>query len=159
MDLLDRMLDHDTWATERIFEHAASLTDEQLDQPFALGHGSLRATLSHHTAAIAFWTAQMTSQPIPSSDPDPTASVASIADQFATISATFATSARSLRDQNRLEDTFRDHNDNPISYSATILHVLHHSAGHRSEEQHMLHRLDAAEVWDYDPQEWEWSIR
>lgn len=159
MDLLDRMLDHDFWATNRLIDHARTLPDADLDRPFDLGHGSLRATFSHQAGAIVFWTAQMTGQPIPSSDPDPASSMSEIVNRFNAEHATFAATARLHRDQNRLEETFTDHNGNPITYAATILHVLHHTALHRAEEQHMLHRLGVPDVWDYDPQEWEWSTR
>jgi uncharacterized damage-inducible protein DinB len=153
------MLGHDSWATGQILKHASMLSDELLDTVFDVGHGTLRDTLSHHTEAIAFWTAQMTGQEIPESGPQAGASVSGITERFEDHHAAFTVRTRELRDEGRLEETFNDHNGHPISYAATILHVLHHSAQHRAEEAHMLHRLGVSEVWDYDPQEWEWSLR
>ena len=47
MDYLDRMLDHEHWAMAKVFDASAGLSDEQLDQPFDLGLGSIRATFDH----------------------------------------------------------------------------------------------------------------
>ena len=47
MDFLDRMLDHEEWAMAKLFDASAGLSDEQLDQPFDLGHGTVRATFEH----------------------------------------------------------------------------------------------------------------
>jgi hypothetical protein len=47
MDLLDRLLEHDHWATTHLLELCRGLTDAQLDQPFD-----------------DFWTGLMTGQPV-----------------------------------------------------------------------------------------------
>jgi len=47
MDLLDRLLGHDQWATDQLLELSRNLTDEQLDQSFDIGHRTLRATFEH----------------------------------------------------------------------------------------------------------------
>jgi hypothetical protein len=44
MDLLDRMLGHDQWTTARVLGLSRDLTNAQLDQPFDVGHGTLRET-------------------------------------------------------------------------------------------------------------------
>jgi len=38
MDLLDRLLGHDSWATERLLKLAEALGDAQLDREFEIGH-------------------------------------------------------------------------------------------------------------------------
>src|SRR5262245_16049382 len=43
------------WAGEKIYASAANLTDAQLDQPFEMGPGSLRKTLTHLRAAGGVW--------------------------------------------------------------------------------------------------------
>ncbi len=59
MDLLDRLLDHDCWATTALLDLSRGLTDAQLDRSFDVGHGTLRATLEHMIFYIEFWTASM----------------------------------------------------------------------------------------------------
>src|SRR5436190_14328903 len=64
MDLLERLLDHDRWMTLRFLELSRGLTDAQLDQPFDLGHQTLRATFAHIIGAIDFWVGLFTGQPV-----------------------------------------------------------------------------------------------
>ena len=54
MDLLDRMVGHDRWATSQLLERCSRLTDAQLDQAFDVGHRSLRETLDHMIYVIDF---------------------------------------------------------------------------------------------------------
>ena len=47
MDLLERLLGHDHWTTRQFLELARSLSDQQLDRDFKLGHGTVRKTFEH----------------------------------------------------------------------------------------------------------------
>ena len=51
MDLLDRLLEHDRWATDQLLELCRGLTDAQLDQPFDIGHRTVRALQERIRAA------------------------------------------------------------------------------------------------------------
>ena len=64
MDLLDRLLEHDQWATTRLLDLSRGLTEAQLDQEFEIGHRTLRETFEHIIVNIGFWTALMTDQPV-----------------------------------------------------------------------------------------------
>jgi len=107
MDLLDRLLGHDQWATDQLLDLSRSLTDAQLDQPFDVGHRTLRATFEHIIINIAFWTALMTERPVDTQQYD--RSLAGLVERHERYYATFATLARQLRDEQRLDDTFIDH--------------------------------------------------
>ena len=157
MDLLDRMLGHDHWATSRFLELCGTLPDEQLDTEFDLGHRTLRETLDHMIYVIDFWTGWMTGRPV---EHDRTTltydrSIAALVKRHEHFQAVFAEFARRVHDEQHLDDTFLDHNAVRQSRGATIIQVLHHNAQHRSELRHMLERLGLADLWDYDPQEWE----
>jgi uncharacterized damage-inducible protein DinB len=157
MDLLDRMLGHDHWATAQLLELSRGLTDAQLDQEFDVGHRTLRETFDHMIYVIDFWTGWMTGRPV---DHDRTTqqydrSIAALAERHERYQATFVMFARQADDEQRLDETFIDHYDNRQSLGATIIQVLHHNAQHRGEARHVLERLGATELWDYDPQEWE----
>ena len=56
LDLLDRLVGHDSWTTHRFLEIATSLSDEQLDRGFGIGHGTLRLTFEHLIWNIECWT-------------------------------------------------------------------------------------------------------
>src|SRR5215211_268191 len=139
MDLVDRLLDHDHWATAQLLDRSRNLTHAQLDQEFDIGHRTLRATFAHMIINIAFWTGLMTEQPVDDERDDHT--LASLIDRHERFYATFATLARQFRDEQRLEKTFIDHYDARKSFGGTILHVILHNAEHRTEALHILERL------------------
>jgi uncharacterized damage-inducible protein DinB len=154
MDLLDRLLGHDEWATAKLLDLSRGLTDAQLDQPFDSGHRTLRATFGHIIFNIGFWTALMTGKPIEAERDD--RSVEELSEYHDRTYATFAALARQLRDEQRLDDTFVDHYSVSKSFGGTVLHVALHNAEHRTEALHILARLgvpDLPEVdhglWDY----------
>src|SRR5215216_5551087 len=154
MDLLDRLLGHDQWATDQLLDLSRSLTDAQLDQPFDVGHQTLRATFEHIIINIAFWTALMTERSVDTQEND--RSLAGLIERHERYYATFANLSRQLRDEQRLDDTFIDHYAVRKSFGGTILHVVLHNAEHRSEVLHILERLrlpGPIEVdhglWDY----------
>lgn len=160
MDLLDLLLDHDRWATRCLLDACGGLTDAQLDQPFDIGHRTVRETFSHIIFNVPFWTAFLAGQPAEggySADAQPDdRSLAALADHHERSYAAFASVARRLREEGRLGDTFTDHYNVRKSFGGTILMVIEHNAEHRTEILHMLHRLGVPDppevdlgVWDY----------
>ncbi len=154
MDLLDRLLEHDHWATAQLLELSRNLTDAQLDQEFDIGHRTVRETFEHMIINVGFWTGLMTEQPGDAQCDD--RSLAALIDRHERAYATFATFARQMRDEQRLDDTFIDHYDARKSFGGTVLMVVEHNAGHRTEALHILARLGVPDlpevdlgVWDY----------
>jgi uncharacterized damage-inducible protein DinB len=155
MDLIDRMLEHDRWATNTLLEVCRGLTDDQLDQPLDIGHRTLRATFAHFVINIEFWTGLMIGRPVEYAPPND-ASIAELFDRHKRAYDAFADLSRRLRDEGRLEETYVDHYEVRKSMAGTILHVVLHNEGHRTEALHILARLgvpDLPEVdhglWDY----------
>ena len=153
MDLLDRMLGHDRWATETFLAMCRDVSDEQLDQEFDIGHRTLRATLDHMTWVVGFWHGLMIGEPI--DEPRDDLSVDWLVERHARNYDQFAALARQLVEEQRLDETFVDHYDYRQSCGATILQVCYHNAQHRGELRHMLVRLGVDIRQDFDPQEWE----
>ncbi|MGD8452339.1 MAG: DinB family protein [Phycisphaerae bacterium] len=52
---LRELFEHNDWARDKLMTLAADLTDAQLDRPFEMGEGSLRATLRHYYGAERIW--------------------------------------------------------------------------------------------------------
>lgn len=157
MDLLDRMLGHDHWATTQLLVLCQPLSDVQLDQEFDVGNRTLRTTLDHMIYVIDFWTGWMSGRPV---EHDRTTqqyacSVSGLAERHERFQPVFADLARAIRDEQRLDETFIDHYGVRQSLGATIIQLMHHNTQHRSEIRHMLERLGVTGLWDYDPQEWE----
>ena len=157
MDLLDRLLGHDDWATDCLLDLSRGLTDAQLDQPFDVGHRTLRATFEHMIVNVEFWTALMAERPVDARRDN--RSPAALIDRHERSYATFASFARRVRDEQRLDDTFVDDFGERMTFGGAIVHVVLHDAEHRSEALHILERLgvpDLPEVdhglWDYQTQ-------
>ena len=64
MDLLDRLLRDDLWATAHLLDLSRNLSDAQLDQPFDVGHQTVRATFEHMIFNVEAWTAMMAGRPV-----------------------------------------------------------------------------------------------
>ena len=156
MDLLDRLLDHDHWATAQLLDRSRNLTDAQLDQEFDIGHRTLRDTFVHVIHNIAFWTALMTEQPVDELRDD--RSVTALIDRHERSYATFASLARQFRDEQRLKDTYIDHYDARKSFGGTILHVVLHNAEHRTEALHILERLRVPNLPEVDHGLWDYEL-
>ena len=157
MDMMDRLLEHDRWATTRLLEASRGLTDAQLDQAFDIGHRSLRATFDHQIANVAGWTAMMVGRP-PEDDGATDGIDVFIRRHDATYDA-FAAFARRARDDGRLDETFTNRFfDSEHTVGGTILHVALHDEWHRSEVAHILQRL-GVDVPEVDQALWDCSVR
>jgi uncharacterized damage-inducible protein DinB len=162
MDLLDLLLDHDHWATARLLEASGGLTDAQLDQPFDIGHRTLRETFGHMIFNIPFWTAFLAGQPADggySADSQPDdRSLAALIDHHERSYAAFATVSRGLRDEQRLDETFADHYAVRKSFGGTILMIVEHNAEHRTEVLHILGRLGVPDLPEVDLGVWDYMV-
>lgn len=139
MDLLDRMLDRDEWATRSVLELSVDLSDEQLDQVFDVGLGTLRKTLRHIVRNIPFWTSLATGEPV--DDPPDLPSVAEVLERYDRAYPAYAAFAREVQTEGRLDETFIDHWNYPQSMGGTVIQVLMHNEEHRTEALHILKRL------------------
>jgi len=160
MDVLDRLLEHDRWATTELLALATTLTDTQLDQEVDAGHRTVRATLEHIVENIDGWLARMTGTPPP--DPGDDRSIATLAAWHTRAWAAFAAFARQIQAEQRLDDTFHDPFGGDMTYGGAILHVILHDEDHRVETLHILNRLDPpafTEAPEYDFGLWDYVRR
>jgi uncharacterized damage-inducible protein DinB len=158
MDPLDRLLEHDQWATTKLLNLSRDLTDEQLDQVFDIGHRTLRATFEHMIFdSVEVWTAEMAGRQ-PEAQPDDR-SIAALIDHYERAYATFAAIARQARDEQRLDDTFIDHFGQPMTYGGAIFMIILHGEEHRTEARHILLRLSVPEVPEVDYGLWDFVRR
>ena len=163
MDLLDMLLDHDHWATRQLLDTSAGLPDAQWDQPFDIGHRTLRETFGHMIFNLPFWTALMTGQTtdgVVSTDSQPAdRSPAALIEAHEQGYAAFAAVLRRLRDEGRLDAVYADHYGVRKSNAGTMLMIVEHNVEHRSEILHILARLGVPDVPEVDPGVWEyWQL-
>ncbi|MBA2754394.1 MAG: DinB family protein [Chloroflexia bacterium] len=157
MDLLDRMLGHDQWASARLLDLSRGLTDARMDQPFDVGHRTLRATFEHMISSVAFWTAMMAGQRVDVQPDDHL--LAALIDRHKFSHAAFAAFARGVRDERRLDDTFVDHIGGRMTLGGGIIHVVLHDAEHRDEALHILRRLGVSDLPEVDHAIWDLTAR
>ena len=160
MDLLDRLLAHDTWTTRRLLDLADGLTEEQLDRDFDLGHRSVRATLLHVVRNVEVWADLMAGAAVrenPESTPAGR-SVAGLRARHERAAADLAALARSVAERQGWDERWIDGLDDPPAektYGGAIAHVITHSMHHRAQLIHMLRRLGVAAVPEGDVLGWE----
>ena len=85
-------------------------------------------------------------------------SLAALIDRHERSSAAFATVARRVRDEQRLNDTFLDPwtgSTTRRTFGGAIVHVVLHNTQHRGEALHILERLGVPDLPEGDPLEWE----
>jgi uncharacterized damage-inducible protein DinB len=153
MDLLDRLLDHDRWATTQLLDQSRGLSDAQLDQEFDIGHRTLRSTFEHMIWNIEAWTALTAGQPVERGDEH---SLTVLNDRHERAYDDFSALARSVRDEGRLNETFVDTYGEQLRYGGVIVHVILHNAEHRTDAQHILARLGLpAESLEVDHALWD----
>jgi uncharacterized damage-inducible protein DinB len=157
MDVLDRLLDHDRWATVQLLDLCQDLTDAQLDQEFDIGVRTLRGTFDHLILNVDFWTGLMVGQPVEYERG--ASSVATLVEDHEQSYASFAAFARRMRDKGRLDDTFGDHYSSAMTFGGAILHVVLHDEGHRMEAVHILARLGVPELAQVEVDHGLWDFK
>jgi uncharacterized damage-inducible protein DinB len=152
MDLLDRLLDHDRWATTQLLELSRGLSEAQLDQKFDVGHRTVRTTFEHMIFNVEAWTAEMMGQPI---ERRGDRSLPELITRHERAYTVFADFARTMRDENRLDDTFTDEYGERMRFGGAIVHVILHNAEHRAEILHILTRLGLPDLPEIDHALWD----
>ena len=161
MDLLDRLLNHDAWTTRQLINVAATLTDDQLDQPFDIGHRTVRRTFEHLIWNIECWTDLMKGTGVrPQAAPG--RSIAALSQRHEAASREFLQFARHIANDGRLNETFLDTLDDPPTrktFGGAIVHLATHGMHHRAQLLYMLRRLGVENLPEGDALTWEQTTR
>jgi uncharacterized damage-inducible protein DinB len=143
--MLTTMFDYNAAMNMRLLEFAANVSDEQLDAPADYSIGSLRQTLWHTLIVEYGWRGQCQGVDARALPPpvEPTASVAA----FRTFQEEEATRARAFLAEASDDDLMGtvtlkrpDGSERVLARWQILVHILYHSAQHRSEMAEMLTR-------------------
>lgn len=157
MDLLERLLAHDRWATNVLFDTCEPLTDDQFGKSFDIGLENLHTTFAHLISNVEFWTDAATGQEIDRAGQGwPRASLRG---RFTEAYDEFERASLRIRDEDRFDDTFTDPWGQPQTFGAVILHVILHDDEHRQEILHILNRLGVERVPEIDHGLWDFARR
>jgi uncharacterized damage-inducible protein DinB len=160
MDLLDRLLGHDSWTTRELLLRSRDLSDDQLDREFDMSHRTLRATFRHIVRNVEAWSDLMTDASVRESRA-PRQEGQSIPDliaRFDRAAADLAHVARGVARRGAWDELWLDTLDDPQgekTYGGAIAHVITHSMHHRAQALHMLRRLGVDDLPEGDVLSWE----
>jgi AraC-like DNA-binding protein len=160
MDLLLRMVEHHVWLTGQMIEHAARLTDAQLDQPISLSvdedEETLRSLLSRLVGQMDMWNCAMAARPYDWSVED-RESVSHLRTRLARVGPAYLANVREVIDDGRLDDTFVDALCEPaqvFTYAGMVAHVLTFAAHRRTLVALALDHHGVPDLGWGDPMRW-----
>jgi len=105
MNLLDRLLGHDAWTTRQLLLLCEPLSDEELDRPLDISHGSLRAIFAHVVRNIEAWANLLDGKPMESlGTPLPGWSIAEMIERLDCRSEHLAVDARSVAEREACDE-------------------------------------------------------
>lgn len=155
MDLLDRLLAHDSWTTRQLLLACQSLPDEKLGQVFEIDHQSLRSTFVHMIDNMEVWTDLLWERPVTQRSGE---SIPELLARLSLISRDFTWIARKVASEQRYDDCFLDTLDNPPrrkTFGGTIGHLLTHSMHHRAQIMFLLEKVGVTAHIEGDLLSWE----
>lgn len=157
MDLLDRLLGHDAWTTRQLLDICGTLSDQELDRDFDIGHRTLRATLDHIIHNMEGWSLLMKEGAY---EREIDRTIPGMMDRLTVAAERLRAIARQVADANDWDATWTDHHDPPIerTYGATIAHVITHSMHHRAQVLYMLRLTGVQELPEGDVLSWEGQL-
>lgn len=159
MDLIDRLLGHDSWTTRELLTRCAALTDEQLDTEFDIGHRTVRRTLQHIIFNTDVWAGLMAGRITSKGDVRRLPGTLDLlGERLDRASAILASVARDVAARNAWDETWVDVLDTPPStktYGGAIAHVITHSMHHRAQLLYMMKSLGLRSLPEGDVLSWE----
>jgi len=155
MDLLDRLIGHDTWTTRQLLLACESLPDKLLDMEFDIDHISLRGTFLHMVENLETWTDLLYEREVQRKEGR---SIRELTVRFGNASREFSNLAHQVERENRYDDCFWDTLDNPPrlkTFGGAIGHVITHNMHHRAQIMFLMEKIGLKEHLEGDLLTWE----
>lgn len=156
MELIERLLGHGRWFTDKFLEAALPLSDEHLDREFDIGHRTYRKTAVHLVNVIEGETAWLRGVPPAERLPE-NASIPDTLEAHKIAYDKFEEAVRAIvaAGNEKQKATYVDNYGIPQSYGGTVLYVITQNVLRLSELRHFLVRLGVENLLEGDVQEWE----
>ncbi len=155
MDILDRLLAHDTWTTRQLLLACQSLPDTALDREVDIDQRSLRRTFVHIIGNMETWTDLLCERPVQKRAGE---SIAELLERLSAISRDFARVAREIAREGREDDCFLDTLDDPPrlkTFGGAIGHVITHDMHHRAQVMYLMEKAGLTDHIEGDLLTWE----
>lgn len=159
--LLNRLLEHDAWATDQVLQLARDLSESQLDQPFELGHRTIRQTLDHLIWNLECWTDLMNQREVRNRSSS-SESLEALLERHVVARDELRALASRILTRGDLNATFVDHLDEPPrkkTYGGCLVHLATHSMHHRAQLLYFLRRVGVDALPELDTLTWERECR
>ena len=155
MDIVDRLLAHDTWTTRQLLVACQSLSDMSFDQEFDIDHTSLRETFVHIIESMEIWTDLLYERPVQKKTGN---SIPELLERLSVASRDFTNLTRNIGREQRYDDCFIDTLDNPPkkkTFGGAIGHVITHNMHHRAQIMFMMEKVGLKDHIEGDLLSWE----
>jgi uncharacterized damage-inducible protein DinB len=155
MDILDRLLGHDTWTTRQLLLACQSLPDDLLDKEFDIDHKSLRETFIHVIENMEIWTDLLYERAVQEKTGN---TIPELLERLSIVSRDFANLAHNIAREKRYDDCFIDTLDNPPvkkTFGGAIGHVITHNMHHRAQIMFLMERAGLKNHIEGDLLSWE----
>jgi AraC-like DNA-binding protein/uncharacterized damage-inducible protein DinB len=167
MDVVDRIIEHDIWFTDRLLDRARTLPNEALDCPLvdaacwltAAEHSpTLRSLLHEIVQNKETWVASIRGRSRP---PEGSEEIEDLRHRFQVAAREFADCVRTIRDRGEWDAGFVDALCDPpqsFTYGGILAHVATFSAVRRTMAVCALRQLGVADLGIGDPLDWERAL-
>lgn len=155
MDILDRLLGHDTWTTRQLLLACQSLPDDLLDKEFDMDHKSLRETFVHVIENMETWTDLLYERTVQDKTGN---TIPELLERLSIVGRDFANLARNIAREKRYDDCFIDTLDNPLvkkTFGGAIGHVITHNMHHRAQIMFLMEKAGLKNHIEGDLLSWE----
>jgi uncharacterized damage-inducible protein DinB len=139
-NVLDILLTHDRWATQKILDACSGLSEEQFHQRFEIGPGSLHDTATHILGAMRRWADMLAGREQRTRLEATKRSVPALKELLDEVATDFSTIAR----KHPPEEIFtgvREARTYTLPRSVVIAHAATHGMHHRAQCLNMLRQL------------------
>jgi uncharacterized damage-inducible protein DinB len=150
---LDILLSHDKWATQKILEACASLSEEQFHRRFEIGRGSLYDTLAHMIGVMRRWGDMLEGREQRPRLEDTRRGLTELLGLHENVASEFAASARKYPLE-EIATGVRDGKTYTFARGAVITHVATHGMHHRAQCLNMLRQLGVTPLPPSSVVEW-----
>lgn len=157
MDILDRLLAHDTWTTRQLLLACQALPDVLLDKEFEIDQRSIRKTFLHIISNMEIWTDLLCERPVQKKTGE---SIPELLARLSAVSRDFANLARKIGREQRYDDCFLDTLDDPPrlkTFGGAIGHVITHDMHHRAQLMFLMEKVGLEDHIEGDLLSWESS--
>lgn len=155
MDILDRLLAHDTWTTRQLLLACQALPDVLLDKEFEIDQRSIRKTFLHIISNMEIWTDLLCERPVQKKTGE---SIPELLARLSAVSRDFANLARKIGREQRYDDCFLDTLDDPPrlkTFGGAIGHVITHDMHHRAQLMFLMEKVGLEDHIEGDLLSWE----